>query len=66
MMQPTAYAVLNTPAALSFIVPEWITPSELRTPSMISESRGTKIMEQEQPSKARPQAERVRVLILGF
>ena len=62
MMQPTAYAVLKTPAALSFIVPEWITPSEVRTPSIISESKGTKIMEQAQPSKARPHADNVKVI----
>ena len=61
-MQPTAYAVLNTPAALSLIVPEWITPSESLTPSMISERSGTKMIEHEHPNKASPPADRVILL----
>ena len=62
-MQPTAYAVLNTPAALSLIVPEWMTPSDVLTPSIISESSGTKMIEHEHPKRARPPA--VNVISFG-
>jgi hypothetical protein len=58
IIHPSAYAVLNTPAALSLIVPESRIPSFSRTPSIISESKGTKIIEQLHPRIARPIAER--------
>jgi hypothetical protein len=58
MMQPRAYAVLKTPTALSFIVPESLIPSFSRTPSIISESSGTNISEHEPPRKARPRVVR--------
>ena len=58
MIQPSAYAVLKTPAALSLIVPESHMSSFSLTPSMISDSKGTKMIEQVQPKKASPIDER--------
>ena len=54
IIHPRAYEVLYKPAALSLIEPEWIIPSYSRTPSMISGSRGTKLIAQAHPSMAKP------------
>ena len=43
-----------------------MTPSEVLTPSIISERRGTKIIEQEHPKRASPPAESVISLKLRF
>jgi hypothetical protein len=50
--------VLKTPTALSFIVPESRIPSFSRTPSIISDRRGTKIKEHDPPRMAKPIADK--------
>jgi hypothetical protein len=61
-MHPIAYAVLNNPAALSLSSALSPRPSFSYTPSMISDSKGTKITEHATPNSPSPVVEMAKLL----